>query len=128
MSQFVHLRTHSEYSITRGIIKIDEAVKKCVSDNIPAIAITDNHNLFGAIKFYEQSRGKGVKPIIGSDLWVENPDDPKSPYKVLMLCKNFNGYQNLMKLISRSYLENQNGKGEPMIKKFKGLDMTMKQK
>jgi DNA polymerase-3 subunit alpha len=72
---FVHLRCHSEYSIVDGIVRIDDYVKQAVSDQMPALALTDLSNLFGAIKFYKTARGKGVKPIVGCDIWLENADN-----------------------------------------------------
>ena len=69
---FVHLRLHSEYSITDGLIRIDDAVAAAVADEQPALALTDLANLFGMVKFYSAARGKGIKPIVGCDVWVTN--------------------------------------------------------
>ena len=68
---FVHLRLHSEFSVVDGTNRIDEVVKAAAADGQPALAITDLNNLFGAIKFYKEGRGKGVKPLIGCDVVVE---------------------------------------------------------
>ena len=68
--EFVHLRLHSEYSITDGLTRIDEAIAQAAADGQPALAITDLANLFGMVKFYTAARAKGVKPIIGCDVWV----------------------------------------------------------
>jgi len=65
MTPFVHLRFHSEFSIVDGIVRIDDAVKQAASDNMPALAMTDLANLFGAVKFFQAARSKGVQPIIG---------------------------------------------------------------
>ena len=70
--RFVHLRLHSEYTIVDGMARVDEAVAAAAADSMPALAITDSGNLFGAIKFYEAARAAGVQPIIGCDLWVTN--------------------------------------------------------
>ena len=70
--QFVHLRCHSEFSIVDGIVRIDDYVAEANKDAMPALALTDLSNLFGAIKFYKAARGKGIKPIIGCDIWLEN--------------------------------------------------------
>ena len=71
---FVHLRTHTEFSVADGTLRIDEAVAAAAADQQAALAITDLANLFGAIKFYSAARKRGVKPIIGADLWLEpNP-------------------------------------------------------
>ena len=61
---FIHLRLHSEYSIVDGIVRIDEAVAAARADDMPALALTDLGNVFGIVKFYQEARGKGIKPII----------------------------------------------------------------
>ena len=71
--QFIHLRLHSEYSITDGVVRIDDAVEAASSDKMGALALTDLGNLFGLIKFYSAARSAGVKPIAGADVWVTNP-------------------------------------------------------
>jgi DNA polymerase III subunit alpha len=68
--RFVHLRLHSEYSVSDGIVRLDDAVRKAAADGMPALALTDLANLFGMVKFYKAARGAGVKPIIGCDIWV----------------------------------------------------------
>ena len=77
---FVHLRIHTEFSVVDGTNRIDEIVGAAKADEQPALAITDLSNLFGTVKFYKQARSKGVKPLIGADLWVEVPGkDPGAP-------------------------------------------------
>ena len=80
---FIHLRMHSEYSISDGIVRINDAVEKAVDDNMPALALTDLSNLFGMVKFYERTRGKGVKPIIGCEVWITNEGDREKPSRLL---------------------------------------------
>lgn len=104
---FVHLRTHSEFSIVDGIARIPELVDKAVDDQQPALALTDLCNLFGLIKFYKAARKAGVKPIAGSDVWLENEQDREQPYRLLLLVKNHEGYLALCDLLSRAWLENQ---------------------
>ncbi len=104
---FVHLRCHSEYSIVDGIVRIDDYVKHAVDDQMPALALTDLSNLFGAIKFYKAARSKGVKPIIGCDIWLENTSNRDQPSRALLLCQSHAGYLLLCQLISRAYLSNQ---------------------
>ncbi|HSI24973.1 MAG TPA: DNA polymerase III subunit alpha, partial [Methylotenera sp.] len=104
---FVHLRCHSEYSIVDGIVRIDDYVKQAVDDRMPALALTDLSNLFGAIKFYKATRGKGVKPIIGCDIWLENTANRDQPTRLLLLCQSHAGYLLLCQLISRAFLSNQ---------------------
>src|SRR5450830_16679 len=104
---FVHLRCHSEYSIVDGIVRIDDYVKQAVVDKIPALALTDLSNLFGAIKFYKASRSKGIKPIIGCDIWLENANNRDQPSRLLLLCQSQAGYLLLCQLLSRAFLSNQ---------------------
>src|SRR5688572_1339024 len=85
---FVHLRMHSEYSVADGIVRIDEAVARAAEDGMPALALTDASNLFGMVKFYQQARSRGLKPIIGVDSWVRNETDRDKPFRLLLLCAN----------------------------------------
>jgi DNA polymerase-3 subunit alpha len=113
---FVHLRLHSEYSITDGIVRVEEAVAKADADGMPALALTDLSNLFGLVKFYQEARAKGVKPIIGCDAWVRNETDRDKPTRILLLCQSYAGYLRLCRLLSRAYRENQH-RGRAEIKK-----------
>ena len=98
---FVHLRVHSEYSIIDSIIPLESLIESCVKHNMPAIAITDQSNLFAAIKFYKAAESAGLKPLLGADVFV------KEGGRITLLCQNNSGYRNLTQLISRSYLEGQ---------------------
>ncbi|MDR1311832.1 MAG: DNA polymerase III subunit alpha [Burkholderiaceae bacterium] len=102
--QFVHLRLHSEYSIEDGILRIDEAVQKAVEDTQPALALTDLANLFGMVKFYKEAREKGIKPIVGCDVWVRS-EEMSDPFRLLLLVKNRRGYAQLCRLLSQSQVE-----------------------
>ncbi len=102
--RYVHLRLHSEYSITDGIVRIGDAVKRAAGDGMPALALTDLGNLFGLVKFYSGARGKGVKPIAGADVWIANPEAPEDAYRLLLLARNRAGYQQLCELLTRAYL------------------------
>ena len=104
---FVHLRLHSEYSISDGIVRLDEAVAAAQRDAMPALALTDLNNFFGLIKFYKAARGAGLKPIAGCDVFITNDIDRERPYRLLLLCQSVAGYLLLCRLISRAYLENQ---------------------
>ncbi len=105
--QFVHLRCHSEYSIVDGIVRIDDYVAEANKDAMPAVALTDLSNLFGAIKFYKAAREKGIKPILGCELWLENSKNRDQAFRLLLLVQTNAGYLKLCQLISRAYLENQ---------------------
>ncbi|HET9405491.1 MAG TPA: DNA polymerase III subunit alpha, partial [Burkholderiales bacterium] len=113
---FVHLRLHSEYSIVDGIVRIDEAVEAAVADGMPALGLTDLSNVFGLVKFYQEARAKGVKPVIGCDLWLENEADRDKPYRMLLLCQSRAGYLKLCDLLTRAYRANQY-RGRPEMKK-----------
>ncbi|HRE17012.1 MAG TPA: DNA polymerase III subunit alpha, partial [Rhodocyclaceae bacterium] len=103
--RFVHLRLHSEYSITDGIVRVGDAVKAAAKDGMPALALTDLSNVFGLVKFYSGARGKGVKPIAGADVWIANPDSPDDPYRLLLLAKNKQGYLQLSELLTRAFVQ-----------------------
>jgi DNA polymerase-3 subunit alpha len=105
--RFVHLRLHSEYSVTDGIVRLDQAVARAAADGMPALALTDLANLFGLVKFYRDARSAGVKPIIGADCWVQNPADRDKPARLLLLCSSRAGYLRLCDLLSRAWLGNQ---------------------
>lgn len=105
--RFVHLRVHSEFSITDGVVRIDDAVAAAEKDGMGALALTDLSNLFGLVRFYSAARSGGIKPIAGADVWVSNPQDPDQPYRLLLLVQNHSGYLNLCQLLSKASLENQ---------------------
>jgi DNA polymerase-3 subunit alpha len=126
---FVHLRCHSEYSITDGIVRIDDYVNKAFEANIPALALTDLNNVFGLVKFYKAAREKGIKAILGADLWIENEINRDQPYRILALCQNDKGYLALSEILTRAYLENQyrvalKSKNLGYSKKMKGLSFS----
>ncbi len=105
--RFVHLRLHSEYSVTDGIVRLDDAVRRAAEDGMPALALTDSANLFGMVKFYRAARAAGVKPLIGADCWVQNETEADKPSRLLLLCASRAGYLKLCELLSRAWLKNQ---------------------
>ena len=105
--RFVHLRLHSEYSVSDGIVRIDEAVARAAAEGMPAMALTDSANLFGMVKFYSAAREAGVKPLIGADCWLRNGADRDKPFRVLLLCASREGYLRLCELLSRAWLKHQ---------------------
>ncbi len=104
---FVHLRVHSEFSLIDGIVKIKPLLSSTVDQGAPAVALTDQGNLFGLVKFYKGAQGSGIKPIMGADVWLENEESPDEPYRVCLLCLNEKGYRNLTELVSDGYLKGQ---------------------
>ena len=103
---FVHLRLHSEYSIVNGLARLDSAVDAAASDGQAALALTDLGNTFGFIKFYRAARSRGLKPILGADLFVTNPENREQPSRVILLVQDSAGYRSLCELISRAWLTN----------------------
>ncbi len=104
---FVHLRLHSEFTVVDGIVRIDQAVAPPPPDGMPALAITDLANLFGMVKFYKAARAEGVKPVIGCDVWITNDAEPEQASRLLLLCRNREGFHQLSELLTRAWLENQ---------------------
>ncbi|MFY0989386.1 DNA polymerase III subunit alpha [Halomonas sp. C05BenzN] len=104
---FVHLRVHTEYSLVDGLVRLKPLIKAAVAQGSPALAVTDEANLFGLVKYYTGAEGAGLKPIIGADLWLINPSDEEHPYRLTLLAMNDVGYRNLTELISRGWMEGQ---------------------
>jgi DNA polymerase-3 subunit alpha len=110
---FIHLRLHSEYSVTDGLVRIDEAVAKARECHMPALALTDLSNVFGWVKYYRAARGKGIKPVFGCDVWISNAADRNRPSRALILVQHREGYRRLCQLLSRAYRENlRHGRAE----------------
>jgi DNA polymerase-3 subunit alpha len=103
MASFIHLHLHSEYSLIDSTIRIDDLVEAAVEAQMPAVAITDQANLFALVKFYKAAELAGIKPIVGSDVWLTEPEG--TPYPVTLLCQNRSGYKNLSILLSQAYRE-----------------------
>lgn len=109
---FVHLRLHTEFSVVDGTNRIDEIVKAAAKDGQPALAITDLNNLFGGVKFYKEARGKGVKPVLGAEVFVEGfGAEPGSLTRIILLVQNKEGYLNLSELLARAWTQNV-GRGQ----------------
>ncbi|MGE4243358.1 DNA polymerase III subunit alpha [Ramlibacter sp.] len=104
---FVHLRLHTEFSVVDGTNRIDDIVKRAAQDAQPALAITDLNNLYGAIKFYKEARGKGVKPLVGCELMVQGlGNDPAAIGRIVALVQGKQGYLNLCELLARGWTRN----------------------
>src|ERR1700676_1673337 len=104
---FVHLRLHSEYSIVDGMVRSDEAVAAAAADRMPALALTDLANVFGMVKFYKAARSKGIKPIIGCDVWITHDTERDSPHRLLLLCQSREGFLRIADWLTRAYRTNQ---------------------
>ena len=110
MKEFVHLHLHSEYSVLDGVLFIDEIVDYALKYGMPAVALTDHGNLFGAIEFYKKATEKGIKPIIGMETYVTDGSMYEKTkageiYHLTLLAENEEGYRNLLKISTESYLK-----------------------
>ena len=104
---FAHLRLHSEFSVVDSTCRIDEVVKAAAADGLPALAITDLSNLFGAVKFYKEARGQGVQPLIGAEIFLEGLGaELSATSRVLLLVQSTQGYLNLSEMLARAWTQN----------------------
>jgi len=113
---FVHLRLHTEYSLIDSVVRVPELIEAVAAAGMPAVAATDQSNLFAMVKFYREALARGVKPIIGVDLLVREPGERQQPSRITFLCQNQTGYLNATRLVSRAYLEGQQ-RGVPLIER-----------
>jgi DNA polymerase-3 subunit alpha len=104
---FVHLHVHSEYSLVDGLARVKPLVARVAQLGMPAVALTDQSNMFALVRFYKAAMAAGVKPICGVDAWIRNPDDVNKPDRLVLLIQGGDGYRNLTELVSRSYREGQ---------------------
>jgi DNA polymerase-3 subunit alpha len=113
---FVHLRLHTEYSLIDSVVRVPELIEAVAAAGMPAVAATDQSNLFAMVKFYRAALARGVKPIIGVDLLVREPGERQQPSRITLICQNQTGYHNATRLVSRAYLEGQQ-RGVPLIER-----------
>ncbi len=114
MTAFVHLRLHTEYSLIDSVVRVQELVDAVAASGMSAVAVSDQSNLFAMVKFYRAALARGVKPIVGVDLWVREAGERQQPSRLTLLCQSQTGYANITRLVSRAYLEGQQ-KGVPTI-------------
>ncbi len=111
MSKFIHLHTHSHYSLLNALPKIDDLVAMAKKNDMSALALTDNCNLYGTVEFYQACKKKEIKPIIGIDAYVayrsrhDKTSIDKERYRLVLLAKNDTGYKNLIKLVTLAHME-----------------------
>jgi DNA polymerase-3 subunit alpha len=111
-ASFVHLHVHSEYSLADSVVRVPDLVAATAAGGMPAVAVTDQGNLFGLVKFYRAALAAGVQPIVGAEVWVpgaaeKGPGDRPEPARLVLICRNQAGYLNLCRLLSRAWLEGQ---------------------
>ncbi len=114
-AEFIHLRLHTEYSLSDSVIRVPALMDKAVELGMPAVALTDQSNLFALVKFYKAAERRGIKPIIGVDVWIRE-EDALQPTRLTLLCMDRRGYLNLTALVTRSYLHGQH-RGRAMIER-----------
>lgn len=110
MSKFVHLHTHSHYSLLDGLAKIDDLIARTKELGMDSLAVTDHGVLYGAIEFYKKAKKTGIKPILGVEAYMApksrlNKEPSEKYYHLILLCENLTGWKNLIKLVSRANLE-----------------------
>ena len=106
-ARFAHLHLHSEYSLTDSTIRLPELVKACASRGLPAVAVTDQSNLFALVKFYKAAQSAGIKPIAGADVLAEMEDGSLAHFT--LLCRDRQGYLNLSQLLTAGWLDGHQG-------------------
>src|ERR1700746_762563 len=117
MSQgFVHLRLHTEYSLSDSVVRVPELVAAVAFAGMPAVAVTDQNNLFAMVKFYRTALRCGAKPLVGVDLLLREEGERAAPSRLTVLCQSQTGYRNLTRLLTRAYLEGQE-RGAPRIER-----------
>src|SRR5262245_28293088 len=128
MQGFVHLHLHTEYSLVDSVVRIDgersedgRVLREGLVDatarlGMPAVALTDQGNLFALVKFYRSAQARGIKPLIGVDVWLREDGERADASRLVLLCQNEGGYRNLTRLVSRSYLEGRT-RGGPTIER-----------
>ncbi len=114
MTDFIHLNLHTEFSIVDSLVRIDDLITRTKKNGGWAVALTDRTNLFAAVKFYQATTAIGIKPIIGCEIAIHNPQREQTPFFMTLLCQNLAGYKNLTRLLSKAYVEGQI-KGDPQI-------------
>ncbi|HET7921491.1 MAG TPA: DNA polymerase III subunit alpha, partial [Gammaproteobacteria bacterium] len=113
--RFIHLRLHTEYSLQDSVIRVPELMQFARQQAHPALGLTDQGNLFALVKFYKQAHKHGIKPVIGADLRLHDPESGQF-HAFSLLCRDLTGYRNLSALITRSFLEGQQ-RGSPMLER-----------
>jgi DNA polymerase-3 subunit alpha len=106
---------HTEYSLVDGIVRVPELMAAVSAAGMPAVALTDQSNLFAMVKFYKEALSAGVKPLIGVDAWIREAGE-RAASRIVFLCQDLNGYRHLTQLVTRSFLQGQQ-RGAPMLER-----------
>ena len=113
---FVHLHLHTEYSLVNGMIRVGGLVEQTRANQMPSVAITDIGNFYATVKFFNKCVAQGIKPIIGAEVYIENPDKVTQPTILVLLVQDEQGYVNLSELLSKGFREGQ-AHGKPILEK-----------
>ncbi|EKE84233.1 DNA polymerase III subunit alpha [Idiomarina xiamenensis] len=113
---FVHLRIHSDFSMVDGLPKVGAICAAAAEQQMVALAITDQMNMCGLVRYYETAHKQGLKPIIGADLWINNAEEPQQPFRLTALAMNNDGYQSIIQLLSKAYLRGHVA-GRPVVER-----------
>ncbi|HUQ53661.1 MAG TPA: DNA polymerase III subunit alpha [Gammaproteobacteria bacterium] len=105
MNSFVHLRVHTEYSLVDSLLRVDALVDAVAEQRMPACAITDQGNVSALVKFYKPALSRGVKPIVGADVWVADSAEDREPARLTLLCQNRAGFKRLSSLLTKSAVQ-----------------------
>ena len=134
-ARFVHLHLHTEYSLVDGVVRIEseesdgQRLREGLIDatarmGMPAVALTDQANLFALVKFYKTAQSQGIKPLIGVDALVRDDNERSEPSRLVLFCQDGHGYLNLTRLVTRSYLEGQGKHGPTLHRAWLDRDTT----
>ena len=120
MKSFVHLHNHTQYSLFDGLTRIPEMVKKAKEEGMPAVAITDHGNMYGLIHLYKAAREQGIKPILGCEIYMTRGSRFEQKTKerlchLILLAKNTAGYHNLVKIVSKGFVDGENNYHRPRV-------------
>ena len=114
MTAFVHLRLHTEFSLVDSVVRVPELMQAVVLAGMPAVGLSDEHNLFALVKFYREALANGIKPVVGVDLWMREPGERATPTRFTLFCQDEAGYRNVTRLLTRAWLEGQQ-RGQPLV-------------
>ncbi len=107
MTAFVHLRVHSEYSLVDSVLSVPALMNGATDRAMPALALTDESNLFALVKFYRGAVARGIKPIVGADVWIAAAPEDRAPSRLTLLCADRDGFRNLSRLLTRASAQGQ---------------------
>ncbi len=116
LTRFVHLRLHTEYSLVDGIVRVPDLMAAVAAAGMPAVALTDQSNLFAMVKFYKEAQAAGVEAADRRRCVDSRAGERAPPSRIVFLCQNLVGYRHLTQLVTRSYLEGQH-RGVPMLER-----------